>query len=227
MFSSSVCSTSGFSVLDFDQSTAFTTIQKLHLPLIDTPETVQDEAARLIVLVAQGCETSFKRLIRLSRNRLFTIVSRINSDEAQAEEIVQEVYLKVWICSDRFLATQTNGNGWLNAMARNAAVDSLRRNACRPALENLSKDFDEDPYAPVESPLNGPLQILIASRRGAYISASVKSLPIQDQLVVKMSFFDELSHQQIATYLDKPLGTIKTRIRRALLKMKLTTPLDV
>ena len=214
------------STASFEDSISFESITLLPAPVMYKPDPVMDEAAKLIAFIAQGCEASFKQLVKTSRNRLFAIIYRVNTNEAQAEEILQDVYLKVWTSSDRFSSLQGNGYTWLNALARNAAIDSLRRNACRPVFEISSNNDEDDAYDQIESCLDGPLQILIASRRDAYLDASVKLLAVEDKRVVKMSFFDELSHQQIATRLGKPLGSIKTRIRRALLKMQLTTPLD-
>ena len=219
-------SASTFTTASFGPGPCFANKSLPQPKLANEPSQVRDEAATLLLLIAQGCEISFKRLIQTSRNRLFSIINRINRNDPQAEEILQDVCLKIWTCADRFSTSHINGNAWLNALARNAAIDSLRRNASRPAFDVASDNTDESAYDPIESPLDGPLQILMASRRRDYIDAAFELLPSEDSQVVKMSFFDDLSHQQIANCLGKPLGSIKTRIRRALLKMQLTTPID-
>lgn len=226
ILNSSILSASKLTLANFGPNPRFANGALVQTKLPHEEAQDRDEAATLLILIAQGCETSFKRLVQTSRNRLFSVINRVNRNDAQAEEILQEVYLKIWTCADRFSKNHANGNAWLNVLARNAAIDSLRRNASRPAFDSPPDNINESTYDPIESPLDGPLQILIASRRGDYVNASIRLLPAEDSQVVKMSFFDELSHQQIASCLGKPMGSIKTRIRRALLKMQLTIPID-
>lgn len=182
----------------------------------------RDESAELVKLISQGCELSFRELVEETRSRLFAVIFRINTDRSQAEEVLQETYLKVWREADCFCSSKATAGAWLNAIARNAAIDSIRRNACRPHFEAPGVEIDTDPYHAFVSPLPGPMEILISGRQKLQISASLELLSVEHRTAVKLSFFEGLSHQEIATLLGKPLGSIKTLIRRALKSMQLS-----
>ena len=177
-----------------------------------------DDAAQLIYEAAQGSELSFGRLVKLSKSRLLSIVLRTNPNLAQAEEVLQEVYLKIWAQADKFCTSKASGNAWMASIALNAAIDSMRRNACRPTFE--PHDVDVDPYETIDSPLLGPMQSLMAEQLRCVLATSLELLTTDQRIVLCLSFFDEQSHSQIAASLGKPLGSIKTLIRRGLISLQ-------
>lgn len=182
----------------------------------------QDQSARLICESAQGCQLSFRQLVELSRNRLLAIVMRVNANLAQAEEVLQEIYLKVWQEADSFCPEKAAGNAWLAKIARNAAIDSVRRNDCRPVFEMVDDESDLDRYESFSSPLPGPLQILMALRRMQSLGESLDGLSAEHRVVLYLSFFDEQTHPEIAEILGKPLGSVKSLIRRGLISLQST-----
>jgi RNA polymerase sigma-70 factor (ECF subfamily) len=151
------------------------------------------------------------------------VVLRIQRDRSTAEDLLQEIYVSVWKAAASFDAARSQPLTWLTHIARNKAIDSLRRAQAQPHTESLSRDDDDERPDPAEAVVSsdpGPLDLLDrASDRRGLAQCMDRLTPPQRQSVA-LAFFDGLSHSEVATHLREPLGTVKSWVRRALVTLK-------
>lgn len=147
--------------------------------------------------------------------RVFGMVQRIVRDASLAEEVVEDAYFQVWRQALRFDPARGNAMTWLLSMARSRALDALRREGrfVHDALED-----DRRPEATSTEPM--PDELLELARLHADLHQALTRLGAQPRQLVSMSFFRGLTHEEIATQMGLPLGTVKTQIRRALLSLR-------
>ncbi len=184
-------------------------------------EALVDTLAR----VALGDRVAFATLYRSTRSHLFGVILRINSDRSQAEDILQEVFINVWRASQGFDAARSQPMTWLTSIARNRAIDSLRRRKTEVQTVGLSvpgRDGgdDIDVLGATASDDAGPLDLLIGSARAREVTHCVEQLSPEQQQCIAMAFYQGLSHADVANHLSQPLGTVKSWVRRALLALK-------
>lgn len=131
-----------------------------------------------------------------------------------AEELVQETMIKVWRKAPSFSAAQASASTWIYTIARNTRIDWLRKqNRQNPDLLSADDIYDER-----ENPT--PMSSLSQIRTKKLITAQLKHLPFEQAEVLQLMYFQGQSGQQVANTLDLPLGTVKSRIRLAMNKLK-------
>src|SRR3954471_1740978 len=123
------------------------------------------DLSRLLARAGLGDRAAFATLYERTSSHLFAVVLRINRDRAQAEDILQEVYVNVWRAAQSFDAAQSQPLTWLTSIARNRAIDSLRREQTQPRLQTpaaagSTETEDEDVYDTVADGAPGPLDLL-------------------------------------------------------------------
>ncbi len=168
----------------------------------------------LLKRVASHDRDAFHQLYSATSARIFGIVLKVVRDRRISEEVTQEVYLEIWKTAPRFDPERGSGIGWMLMLAHSRAVDRVRYEErqipCLP-LEDSSCD------APFSAEDSDELHFDFVPVRSA-----VARLPAQQRTVVALAFYQGLSHRQVAEQLDIPLGTMKTRMRRALIKLRST-----
>jgi RNA polymerase sigma-70 factor (ECF subfamily) len=132
-----------------------------------------------------------------------------------AEELVQETMIKVWRKAPTFSASQASASTWIYTIARNTRIDWLRKQN----RQNPDELHAEDVYDEREDPT--PYSSLVQIRNKKHINEQLGKLPDEQAEVLKLMYFQGKSGQQVADTLGLPLGTVKSRIRLALNKMKL------
>jgi RNA polymerase sigma factor (sigma-70 family) len=180
------------------------------------------ELSALLARAGLGDRAAFATLYERTSAHLLAVVLRINRDRAQAEDILQEVYVKVWSAAQSFDAAQSQPLTWLTSIARNRAIDSLRRLQTQPQWQTLHSSNDEDPdvYDSVADDAAGPLDLLSQASDARALSHCMQTLSAQQRQSVALAFYDGLSHAEVADKLQQPLGTVKSWVRRALLSLK-------
>ncbi len=133
-----------------------------------------------------------------------------------AEELVQETMLKLWRKAPTYSPSQAAASTWIYTIARNTRIDWIRKHY----KENTTELTADDLYDNAETP--SPYSSLIRVRNSRSIEEQLKTLPMEQQDVLRLMYFDGKSGQQIADALNLPLGTVKSRIRLALAKLKLS-----
>jgi RNA polymerase sigma factor (sigma-70 family) len=180
------------------------------------------ELARLLGRSGLGDRAAFATLYERTSAHLFAVVLRINRDRAQAEDILQEVYVNVWRAASGFDAAQAQPLTWLTSIARNRAIDSLRRAQTQPQLQTAIANDDEetDVYDAVADETPGPLELLSRAADARALSHCMQGLTAQQRQSVALAFYDGLSHAEVAEKMRQPLGTVKSWVRRALMSLK-------
>lgn len=157
-------------------------------------------------------KTAFAELFSYYAPRVKSYVLRLGADNALAEEIAQDVMVTVWRKAALFDRKQASVSTWIFRIARNRRIDVFRRTS-RPAL---------DPEEPMILPAGvaPPEERVEALEAEARVRAAMRDLPPEQLELLKLAFYEGLSHSDIAERLKLPLGTVKSRIRLAFVKLK-------
>ena len=181
------------------------------------------ELSGLLARAGLGDRAAFATLYERTSAHLLGVVMRIQRDRALAEDILQEVFVNVWRAAQSFDAAQSQPLTWLTSVARNRAIDSLRRAQSQPQLKtNVTAQNDEetDVYDTVADEAPGPLDLLSRASDARALSSCMQVLSAQQRQSVALAFFDGLSHAEVAARMRQPLGTVKSWVRRALMSLK-------
>ena len=147
---------------------------------------------------------------------VYSLALRIVRDQGDAEEVVQDVFAQAWRQSARYSAGRGSVIAWLMTLTRSRAVDRLRGRRSRP-----SASAEVDPM--IDDVIDAAASIdeqLVSAVRGERVRAALDGLPFLQRIAIELAFYEGLTHTEIATRLDQPLGTVKTRIRQGLLKLR-------
>jgi RNA polymerase sigma-70 factor (ECF subfamily) len=180
------------------------------------------DLSQLLARTGLGDRAAFATLYEKSSSHLFAVVLRICRDRAQAEDILQEVYVNVWRAASSFDAAQSQPLTWLTSIARNRAIDSLRRAQAQPQLQSSHSDDDEDSDVVDRTADDqpGPLDLLSRASDARALSHCMQDLSAPQRQSVALAFYDGLSHAEVAQQMGQPLGSVKSWVRRALLTLK-------
>jgi len=182
------------------------------------------ELSGLLARAGLGDRAAFATLYERTSAHLLGVVMRIQRERALAEDILQEVYVNVWRSAKSFDAAQSQPLTWLTSVARNRAIDSLRRTQAQPQLKTnvtiINDDEETDVYDTVADDAPGPLDLLSRASDARALSACMQGLSAQQRQSVALAFFDGLSHAEVAEAMRQPLGTVKSWVRRALMSLK-------
>jgi RNA polymerase sigma factor (sigma-70 family) len=184
------------------------------------------DLSRLLGRAGLGDRAAFATLYERTSPHLLAVVLRINRDRAQAEDILQDVYVNVWRAASSFDAAQSQPLTWLTSIARNRAIDSLRRMQTQPrttagAASSDSRDSeDDDVYDSVADQSLGPLDLLSQAAEARSLAACMEQLSAMQRQSVALAFFHGLSHAEVAAQMRQPLGTVKSWVRRSLAALK-------
>jgi len=174
----------------------------------------------LVEAVAQKRDRSaFAEIYDHFAPRLKGYLRRRGSDAGQAEELVQEVMLTVWRKAGLYDREQANVSTWIFTIARNRRIDALRRER-RP-------NFDPTDPAFVPDSEPSPDDALAASQDSAMLRRAIEEIPDEQGTLLRLAFYEDKSHNTIAEELGLPLGTVKSRIRLALAKLRQSIEEDV
>ena len=193
-------------------------------PLPDWSER-SHELAHLLSRTALGDRAAFAALYERTSGHLFAVVLRVQRDRAIAEDLLQEIYVSVWRAAAAFDAARSQPLTWLTSIARNRAIDSLRRAQTQPQLLSTTRDADDDDDAPdaVERAADdapGPLELLDRASDERQLLHCMEGLSSTQRQSVALAFYDGLSHAEVAEHLRQPLGTVKSWLRRALQSLR-------
>ena len=180
------------------------------------------ELSELLARAGLGDRAAFATLYNKTSSHLFAVVLRINRDRGQAEDVLQEIYVNVWRSASSFDAAQSQPLTWLTRVARNRAIDSLRRTQTQPQFENRfsGEEEDNDVYDDKADDAPGPLDLLSQAADARALTDCMQDLSAPQRQSVAMAFYDGLSHAEVAEKMGQPLGTVKSWVRRALTSLK-------
>jgi RNA polymerase sigma factor (sigma-70 family) len=166
----------------------------------------------ILAIARDADRAAFARLFAHFAPRLKAYLGRLGADGATADELIQEVMLLVWRRADTFDPSQANANTWVFAIARNKRIDGIRRER-RPEI-----DPDDPALVPAHP---DPADAMVAARQdGERVRAALAELPPEQAELVRQAYYEDKPHSQIAQESGLPLGTVKSRIRLALVRLR-------
>ena len=177
--------------------------------VVDMPQPSTGDDASLLARVQSGDEQAMASLYDRYSRVVYSVALRVLRDPAAAEDVLQEVLMQIWRNPGSFTAARGSLGGWLSIVARNRSIDTLRRK--RPSV-----DVDDVPLA-------SSFNLADEAERNSLMERArtvIVQLPRDQRKTLEMAFFDGLTHSEIAEITGDPLGTVKTRIRSALLTLR-------
>lgn len=170
-----------------------------------------DGGALLAAIAARGDREAFAALFAHFAPRVKGYLLRLGLPNAQAEELAQETMLTVWRRAEQFDPATGGAAAWIFTIARNLRVDALRRDRLAPRLEIMA----EEPPPPLAADA-----VIETVQHADRVRAALETLPPEQAEVVRLSFFDDRPHAEIEQALGIPLGTVKSRLRLAMTRLR-------
>lgn len=178
-------------------------------------ETRRDEVAALIGRVADRDTAAFGALYDRTSAKLFGLLLRMLGDRGEAEDALQEVFIKIWRGAPRYARGGASPMSWLIAIARNHAVDRLR--ARTAGLREAAGEAEAEAL-PHRGP--GPEDLAVAASEAARIGACLDTLEDRRADAVRGAYLNGDSYEELATRFGVPLNTMRTWLRRSLIKLR-------
>jgi len=171
--------------------------------------------AQLLALIVHGENWALSELYARYARLVFSIACRTLNDQASAEEIVQQVFTEVWRHAHHYRLEQGTFAAWVGTITRHRCIDELRRRRVRPLTdsgdwESLDEVADRD----------DPAQDVQDRFEQARIHQALQQIPTQERTVIELTYWGGMSQQEIARHCRTPLGTVKTRLRLGMRRMK-------
>lgn len=163
--------------------------------------------------IAKGDRQAFARLYEATRGRLYAIALKLLKRGDWAEEVLQECYVSVWTRAREYSAAKGHPLAWLTGIVRNRCIDWLRRPDIEvPDIDDAIIDNTQD-----ESP--EPSQQLESKRAAHLLQRCMDRLEAKERQTLALAYYHGLTHSELASHLHEPLGTVKSRVRRALMSL--------
>ena len=151
---------------------------------------------------------------------LFSLIVRIVADRGEAEEILQEVFVRVWTRVEMYDARMGAPLPWLVRVARNRAIDRLRARRVRAAVDTPALDLAAVEATAPATGIQTPEAAVLDSERRRRVTGALAGLPAEQRQLIEQAFFEGYTHSELAQRFGLPLGTVKTRIRLGMLAMR-------
>lgn len=175
------------------------------------------EDARLLVLIAAGDQPAFAALYRRRSGLIYSLLVRMLVHEMEAQEVMQDAFIQIWRRAGQFDPTRSSPVAWIIMIARGRAVDRLRARSRR----NLGHAAYERELVALEMEVNG-FRLMERDDLADACASALNHLPEEQGHALQLAFFRGWTHEEIATAVGEPLGTVKARIRRGLLALRKT-----
>jgi RNA polymerase sigma-70 factor (ECF subfamily) len=177
--------------------------------MADTQANKQAEDVALLAQVEQGNQQAMSSLFDRYSGIVYSVALRVLKDTGQAEDVMQDIFIQIWKKPGAFVSGRGSLGAWLVVVARNRAIDSLRRRRPTDSVEDVVLASSTDLAAEAE-------RNTLMEKVRIYMH----QLPPEQRKSVEMAYFDGMSHSEIAEKTGDPLGTVKTRIRLALITLR-------
>lgn len=188
------------------------------MPLDPLLAEIPAEADRqLIRSIGAGSAEALADLYDRYAATVFGLAKRITGRVEDAEEVVQDVFAQVWRQATRYEGPRATVAGWIVMLTRTRAIDRLRARSARP---DLAAGMDPNAMAPLHAEGPDPEQIALGAEDARGVHDALRRLPEAQRSLVELAYYDGLTHAQIAARTGIPLGTVKTRLRTAMMTMR-------
>lgn len=179
-----------------------------------TTETQHQRLAALLARSALGDRRAFEEVYRATHSKLFAVSLRIVRERQLAEEVLQDSFVAIWNHASDYAQARSAPTTWMTAIVRNRSLDVLRRGA------HETEDVDEAMALNLVDESASPARDLETAAAAHSIRDCLKELDAEQRQSIALAFFHGLSHSELADHMRKPLGTVKTHIRRGLMRLK-------
>jgi RNA polymerase sigma-70 factor (ECF subfamily) len=169
---------------------------------------------RILERMATGDGDALRELYDLHGRAVYSLAVRILRSQSDAEDIVQEVFVQAWRQAARYDATRGTVVGWLLMQAKSRSIDRLRARKARPEHAD-----DAQRPEPVDTGVSADVQV-VRVEQAQRVREALERLPVLQKTALELAYYEGLTHVEIAEQLEQPLGTVKTRIRQGLLKLR-------
>lgn len=173
-----------------------------------------DHAGDLLVRVANGDQAAFAQLYDMLSPRAFGLILRVLVDRSQSEEVLQEVFLEIWQSASRFAPNKGQGRSWVLTIAHRRAVDRVRS-----AQASTDRDVKAG-FRDIGVAHDGVAEEVELRIEGQRVSEALSTLPDPQREAITLAYFGGYSQSEIAALVGAPLGTIKTRMRDGLSRLR-------
>jgi len=163
----------------------------------------------VVSAIRSGDESAMAHLYDKYSSIVYSVALRVLADTGAAEDVLQEVFMQLWRNPGAFDASRGNIAPWLAVIARNRAIDSLRRRQPETDIEDVIVSVEPDMAGDAER-----------SRAMEKVRSALGSMPAPQRSALEMAYFEGLTHTEIAEKTGEPLGTVKTRIRAGLMALR-------
>ena len=172
-----------------------------------------DRLAQLLARSALGDRAAFAELYRSSAAKLFAVSLRIVRERTLAEEALQDSFVNIWTHAADYAQAKSAPLTWMTAIVRNRSLDIIRRTREQP-------DIDEELTANLVDTTASPSREAEARADAHRLQHCLGELDAEQRQTIALAFFHGMSHSELAHHLRRPLGTVKTHVRRGLMKLK-------
>ena len=173
----------------------------------------EQEWVALVQSIAAGDQLALHALYQRAHRIVFTLAMRLTANRETAEELTVDVFHDVWRRAPQYDAANGTVLGWIMNQARSRAIDRLR-------FESRKKRSDASDVPPPDEPVADPRDVLELREQGVALLAALAALTPDERQAIETTFFGGFTHAEAAVRLKQPLGTIKTRIRSGLHKLR-------
>lgn len=191
-------------------------LQTAIVPILEVTDEQILTDAQLLAILARGENWVLSEIYARYAGLVFSIALKILNDPATAEEIVPQVFMKVWRHARQYRLERGKFSAWVSTITHHQCIDELRHHrvylVAQPGDEELLCELasDHNPSPDAQDPFEQ-----------ARIRAALQEIPIQERIVIELTFWGGMSHREIALHCHFPLGTVKTRLRLGKQRLKL------
>lgn len=174
----------------------------------------------LLRRIAQKDPVALSLLYDQYNRLLFGLLVSILKKKTEAEDILQEVFSTIWEKADQFDPDRGTGYTWIVSLTRNKGIDRLRSKVYKEQKKQSTSLDNDDVHYPLYSSENNPLEDTILSDRADMVRNALQQISEKQRKVIEISYFSGLSQSEISEEYDIPLGTVKTRMRDGMMKLR-------
>lgn len=177
-----------------------------------------DDEVQLMKRIKARDEDALEELYDLYKRLLFGMILSIVKKREEAEDVLQEVFVKIWNKADSFNEDRGNVYSWIVTLTRNKAIDRIRSKGYK--TQKKASVSIHEPLFTLEGDKYDPMESTIFSDRAELVKKALQEIPESQSQVIKIAYYRGMTQSEIADHLDIPLGTVKTRTRQGMIKLK-------
>lgn len=180
-----------------------------------------EEVKHLLARICGQDKEAFDCLYKLTGTMLYSIAFSLLGNEAEAKDAFQESLVKIWQRASNYDPSKGNSVAWIAQLTRNTCLDKLRaRKRFRTAMDRAAEELHTQPTPRSGEGENSGAQFLISKERADELIEAMRRLPNDQRVAIELAFLKGMTQTEVAEHLEEPLGTVKARIRRGMLKLQ-------